>query len=432
MVTVNENSIIQSNYSMEGGDIDRDRIVDGHLLPDEYFCTICRFLLWNPRSCASCQQLFCQKCIRTWLEYSKGSTQCPFRCQMYIERNCPPAFYSLLSKIKIQCRNSSFGCSEILTYDSLERHEAIECKHLTRKCVECMKLILVSEYEQHVLTPAACIPCPIRCVICQSFVEKNEFNDHFYQCYNTRMSNVFQQLVAEQTPQNPNQNVPPMTAQERNINFFRSMFNTFNLIREQRENSRLPTTLLGVDKIQQARERGCSHLYHMFLMIMFVLTNWRRAPQLIYLISLGAFAATGLLFVGLYVLLLTLIRKHIYLGVFVLMLLSSLASYGMSYLLQCMTDFSIILLYGSLLFCTGCLLRGPLEVYDLDPYLHNTCFNIGRCCFGILIGKITLLMFRFFFWCFPFYLIAAILTFINTFIAIRIRRSINNTAQTTV
>ncbi|CAF2580276.1 unnamed protein product [Rotaria sp. Silwood2] len=45
--------------SIEGGDIDRDRIVDGHLLPDEYFCPICRCLLWNPRSCASCQHLFC-------------------------------------------------------------------------------------------------------------------------------------------------------------------------------------------------------------------------------------------------------------------------------------------------------------------------------------------------------------------------------------
>jgi hypothetical protein len=59
---------LQSTSSTEESDIDRDRILDGHLEPDEYFCPICQCLLWKPRSCASCQNLFCQKCIRTWLE----------------------------------------------------------------------------------------------------------------------------------------------------------------------------------------------------------------------------------------------------------------------------------------------------------------------------------------------------------------------------
>ncbi|CAF4367619.1 unnamed protein product, partial [Rotaria sp. Silwood2] len=59
MATIDVHLTDKYKSSIEGGDIDRDRIVDGHLLPDEYFCPICRCLLWNPRSCASCQHLFC-------------------------------------------------------------------------------------------------------------------------------------------------------------------------------------------------------------------------------------------------------------------------------------------------------------------------------------------------------------------------------------
>jgi hypothetical protein len=41
--------------SIEQGYIDRDRIVNGDLVPDEYFCPICEYLLWKSRSCSSCQ-----------------------------------------------------------------------------------------------------------------------------------------------------------------------------------------------------------------------------------------------------------------------------------------------------------------------------------------------------------------------------------------
>jgi hypothetical protein len=35
--------------SIEEEDIDRDRIVDGDLVPDEYFSPICEYLLWKAR-----------------------------------------------------------------------------------------------------------------------------------------------------------------------------------------------------------------------------------------------------------------------------------------------------------------------------------------------------------------------------------------------
>ncbi len=64
-MTSNQFSTISS---IEDSDIDRDRIVDGDLVPDEFFCPICQYLLWKPRSCSFCQHLFCEKCIQTWLK----------------------------------------------------------------------------------------------------------------------------------------------------------------------------------------------------------------------------------------------------------------------------------------------------------------------------------------------------------------------------
>ncbi|CAF0889167.1 unnamed protein product [Rotaria sp. Silwood1] len=259
---MDEHLTSQYNSSMEGGDIDRDRIIDGHLLPDEYFCPICRCLLWNPCSCASCQHLFCQKCIHTWLEYSKSDKTCPFRCQSYDERRCPPLFHSLLSRVKIQCRNASFGCSEVLAYDSLERHENVECKYLTRTCPECMKLILVSEFTEHIQVPGNCMPCPIRCTICQSFIEKTEFRNHFNECYMNRLNTMFEQLVTLQSRTTEQQEIFPLTTEQRNTQLLQTMLNAFNTFEEQRQNSRLPTNLLGINMIRQARERGCGCTCH--------------------------------------------------------------------------------------------------------------------------------------------------------------------------
>ncbi|CAF3607475.1 unnamed protein product [Rotaria sordida] len=259
MAIVNGHSAAKYNSLMEGGDIDRDQIVDGHLLPDEYFCPICRCLLWNPRSCASCQHLFCQKCIQTWLEYSKNDKTCPFRCQLYDERRCPPSFHSLLSRVKIHCRNAPFGCSEVLAYDSLERHENVECKYLTRTCPECMKLILVSEFIEHIQVAGNCIPCPIRCTICKAFIEKTEFRNHFNECYMNRFNDMFQQFATLRSRTTGQQEILPLTTEQRNMQLLQTMLNTLNSFEEQRQNSRLPTNLLGIDTIRQARERGCGH-----------------------------------------------------------------------------------------------------------------------------------------------------------------------------
>jgi hypothetical protein len=143
----------QSNPSVDIDDVDRDRIIGGHFVPDEYFCPICQSLLWQPRACATCQHLFCQKFIRTWLENSNCGNTCPFRCEPCQKRPCPPYMQSLLARLNIRYGNSSFGCTRVLKYELLERHENFQCKYLTQRCPKCMRRVYVVESSEHLAIP---------------------------------------------------------------------------------------------------------------------------------------------------------------------------------------------------------------------------------------------------------------------------------------
>ena len=83
------NSEVSTITSDDDGNIDRQRIVHGHPIPEEDFCPICQHLLWKPCSC--------------------------------------------LSRLKICCRNGPFVCTQILSYDLLEHHENVQCQYLTEK-----------------------------------------------------------------------------------------------------------------------------------------------------------------------------------------------------------------------------------------------------------------------------------------------------------
>jgi hypothetical protein len=48
--------------------------------------------------------------------------------------------------------------------------------------LECDKLVLVSKLSEHQEIRGLCIPCPIKCIICQNDIEKNIFREHFDEC----------------------------------------------------------------------------------------------------------------------------------------------------------------------------------------------------------------------------------------------------------
>ncbi|CAF4721885.1 unnamed protein product, partial [Rotaria sp. Silwood2] len=100
--------------------INYERICDIEKVPLEFFCPICSCLLWKPHSCGFCQNLFCEACITKWLQ---ENTKCPYGCETYEDKRCSPAIRCLLSNILIRCQNFQFGCTAVLTYDTLEAHQ---------------------------------------------------------------------------------------------------------------------------------------------------------------------------------------------------------------------------------------------------------------------------------------------------------------------
>ena len=415
------NNEVITMSSDDEGNIDRERIVDGQQVPDEYFCPICQYLLWKPRSCSSCQHLFCQKCIKMWIDNSNSEKKCPFRCQAFEERRCPPYVQSLLSRLTIHCRNASFGCTEVVSYDLLEHHERVQCQYLSEKCSECEQLVMLSELNEHREVAGLCVPRPIKCTICQNYIEKSIFREHFHSCCQSRINEHFERSVQHQTLANGG-TIPPNNG----MAFAQSIMNTVHLFEQQKQLSRLPTSLKGVDEIQRAREQNCSHLYHILLMFKFILFNWSKAPFLIFTLSTGAFIALCAVLLTGYVLFCHWIYQRVYFGVFLLSFFTFLLGYGTSILFDLISDKTMILCFGIFLFLSGCTSRTSLEVFEMSLFFKRPELNILLCCAGILIMKIILLSIRFYYCSMPVYIAAAFLSFINIYFGFFIHRAYAN------
>ncbi|UJR32467.1 hypothetical protein I4U23_019929 [Adineta vaga] len=227
---------------MTSDSIDGERIINNEHVPDEYFCHICKHLLWKPISCSSCQHLFCEKCLRTWLQNTNNANKCPFRCQPFEERRCPPYVHSILSKLTIRCRNSSF---------------------------ECNQLVPVSKFAEHQQSAELCILQPIRCTICQNYFSKPVFQAHFHQC-SEELINAF----LERTRQHQ---------------ILQMMING-----QEASNNQGATK--GVDSVRRVEQQGYGRLCHVLVMLKFTMMNWSKAPFVILTTSAAGFVAC-LLFV---------------------------------------------------------------------------------------------------------------------------------------
>jgi len=416
---------------MEEGNIDRDRIVDEHLVCDEYFCPICQCLLWKPCACSKCQHFFCQKCLHTWLENPISAKRCPFRCESFEERRCPPSIHSGLDRLNIYCRNSEFGCTQILSYNSLEQHENVECEYLSQQCSECGQLVLISKMDEHREMLGLCVPHPIKCTVCQIYFEKPFFKDHFHECFQNRIAALVEEnFLANnvQTTTNGEQVASPIW--QRLILFGLYMI---NLIEQQRQFSPIPTNLIGINAVRQARERGCGFFYHIFMMLTFIFTNGFKAPFLILAFSaMGFIQCTGIVFI-LYSLFLVRTGARIYQGCCFIMLFTYILTYGILLLFRYVSDPLIIYLFGLFIFLCGSSDRIiPLELLEMNSMIHMTKTNIALCCAALVIMKILLLLCRLYYWCIPAYLTAGSAACINFGIAIHRKRASQTTTPSPV
>ena len=318
----------------------------------------------------------------------------------------------MLSRLNIHCRNSSFGCTEILSYDNLEHHENVQCKYLTQKCCKCKQLVLVSKLNEHREVPGLCLPHPIKCTICQNHIEKTIFREHFHECCQKRINESLERAFPQQTL---GETVTP----DNGMAFVQSIMNTVQLFEQQKQFSRLPTNLKGVDEIRRAREQNCGHIYHILLMLKFILLNWRKAPFFIFSLSTGGFIAIWIAILGGYIMFNHWAYKYKLVGPFLIILSTFVLSYGITMFFQVISDKIMILTFGILIFLCGCISRTSLELFEMNSLFNKPILSIIFCFIGILIMKIILLIIRFYYCSLPIYISAGLLSFINLYLGLK-------------
>jgi hypothetical protein len=278
-----------------------------------------------------------------------------------------------------------------------------------------MKLVFVSKLSKHLSTPGECVSCPIRCTICQSYISKCFFQDHFNQCSQDRLNNVLELMLRLRS-----------ISKDTNSGFVPTIMNMRNLREQQRRNLPLRTNLIGINAVTQARKRRCSHLYHIILMILFVLVNHEIGLYLVCAILHIGFITFGKDICAIYELVLRWISNHIYQGCLLIILFSSLLSYGIPLFLESVSDSYIVLCFGLMIFLLGCSSRASFEGLEILYIINDTALHFILLCVTVFIILGILWLFGFICWYMPEYLTSSLLAFINIFVVVlSLRRSRN-------
>jgi hypothetical protein len=150
-------------------------------LNDEFSCPICLNLLFNPKYCSKCEQMFCEDCIFKCLEKNKS---CPHCRDNFIESKIPRQLLNLLNSVVVLCPNN---CRTKISYCDLQGH-LLRCQftQIKTKCNLCedeipdtIKLNRTKNHQNE--CGEAFIPCDQ--VGCKSTFKRKLKNNHLENCY---------------------------------------------------------------------------------------------------------------------------------------------------------------------------------------------------------------------------------------------------------
>jgi hypothetical protein len=85
------------------------------------------------------------------------------------------------------------------------------------------------------------------------------------------------------------------------------------------------------------------------------------------------------------------------------LLLSCISCYATFKICQSMSDTTIIFFFCLFVFLWGCMIRGPLEIHEMNGLINKPIVNITLSCIGLFILEIILLLTRFYFCSMPTY-----------------------------
>lgn len=120
---------------------------------EELLCSICGHVLQDPLQIKDCEHCFCTSCVHEWLRHQQI---CPVDRRPVLSGTAlipaPRILRNLLSRLKIKCENSQFGCATIVRLDGLSAHMN-QCQYNPKRPVSCDKgcgcTVPLDELPQH-------------------------------------------------------------------------------------------------------------------------------------------------------------------------------------------------------------------------------------------------------------------------------------------
>ncbi len=128
-------------------------------VPEDHQCTICTSILTDPVLTECCGQLFCDGCLKKWLQKQKTCPHCREIKFVFIKDK---RMKRVIDSLKIYCPNRSKGCDKITTLGECNQHLE-KCLFVEVSCTKkCGERMLRKERQDHEDNK-----CPNRRVQCQ-------------------------------------------------------------------------------------------------------------------------------------------------------------------------------------------------------------------------------------------------------------------------
>lgn len=167
---------IETRHLFEG--IDAEFVVPEYkFIIEEFICTICSNLVFDPTNCENCDNCFCKICITKWL---KNNKICPNMCKEFKQSKIRRVPQNILNKIRLFCTYKNQGCVEVINYENYRSH--IEnCDYILCKCLSpgCEFKDIKKNIMLHLLA------CPLlydTCMYCRKGFKKSTLDYHYANC----------------------------------------------------------------------------------------------------------------------------------------------------------------------------------------------------------------------------------------------------------
>jgi len=149
-------------------------------------CPIDNLITLNPFICSKCETVFCNECIEQW---KKSSNECP-TCRSKLLVNVQLEKHILntqISKIKIRCPNSSYGCKDNVKVNNLKINNEY-CRFNQIKCNKCSSTFQTGLQINHLASE--CEFFKLTCMFCLREFSLQTIIDHISLCFKEHERNL--------------------------------------------------------------------------------------------------------------------------------------------------------------------------------------------------------------------------------------------------